>query len=425
MKEAFLAYVWKYQLFNTDNLQSLQKEAIKIISVGTENQHDGPDFFNAKIKIGTTTWAGNVEIHIQASDWYKHKHETDEAYQNIILHVVYEYDVPKTDALFQLPTLVLQQRLLPNVYQNYLRLLGKHHWIPCEKLIHKTREWTLYNWLDRLVIERLQQKIQPILTTLKNNKYSWETACYEYIAKGFGAKVNALPFQNLAKSLPIHILSKHKNQLFQLEALIFGQAGLLKASYQDDYPKRLYKEYTFLKSKFQLQPLVTHTWKFAKLRPSNFPTIRLAQFALLIHQSKNLFSKIIERPTLETYHELFEVSLSGYWKTHYVFDKLSTKERPKRMGKQAITTLIINTIVPLLFVYGKERGQTNLQQTAIELLQKLKSEKNSTIKKWQTIGIKAKTAADSQALLQLKNEYCLPKKCLTCSIGYGLINSSI
>ncbi len=422
MNEAFIAYVWKLRLFNHQNLSTVKGEKLEILAVGTENKQGGPDFFNAKIKIGNTIWAGNVELHTLASDWLKHQHQHDAAYNNVILHVVYEGDTPicRKDGT-PIPTLELRQRIPPKLYRNYLYLLSSKTWIPCEQLIAKIDPFTLKNWLDRLLIERLERKTAPILASLQSNHNNWEATFYQFLARAFGTKINALPFELLAKSLPISILSKHSNNLFQLEAFLFGQAGLLEKDFEEDYPKALKKEYYFLQKKFDLQPLKGHIWQFARLRPPNFPTIRIAQLAQLLHQSTHLFSKIINLQTVEDYQQLFAyVQVSPYWETHYIFDKKS-KKSSKKIGKNTVNTFLINTIVPILFVYSKQRASNIHQARALQLLENLPKESNSIIQKWATLDIKAASAYDSQGLLQLKNEYCDAKKCLNCALGHQLL----
>ncbi|MEZ4884759.1 MAG: DUF2851 family protein [Chitinophagales bacterium] len=423
MNEAFLSYLWKFRLYKNEHLQSTEGEPIEVLQTGEQNHQAGPDFFNAKIKIGDTIWAGNVEIHTHASDWLKHQHQRDDAYDNVILHLVYEpdMDIKRKDGT-PIPTLSLFKRIPPILYQNFLYLDSSKQWIPCQEQIAQIDGFTLSNWLDRLLIERLEQKITPILQSLQQNQNSWETTFYYFLARTFGGKVNSAPFELLAKSLPLEVLAKHKNQLFQVEALLFGQAGLLDKEFEEDYPNALRKEYHFLQKKFTLNSLQGHSWKFARMRPPNLPTIRIAQFANLIHQSSSLFSKVLSTQKLEDYYQLFEVQLSDYWLTHYVFDK-SSKKRSKSLGITTINSLLINTVVPMMFVYGKKRGENDLSDKALKLLETLPPEKNSIIEKWTTLQVKPQNAFETQALLQLKNRYCDSKRCLECAIGNKLLRS--
>lgn len=423
MSEDFLLYIWQFRLFDHQNLYAESGEKVEILSYGKRNEQSGPDFFNGKVKIGETTWAGNIEMHLKSSDWLRHQHQHDEAYENVILHVVLEADCVITDKQGNtVPTIALQDRLPHNIHKNYLRLQASKHWIPCQEVIGNVPEFTISAWLDRLLVERLQRKTQPILASLEANKHSWENTFYQVLARAFGAKFNADPFEALAKSLPLVVLGKHKDKLLQVEALLFGQAGLLNVDFKEEYPQRLKKEYGFLKQKFSLTPLHAHTWKFGGLRPPNFPTIRIAQFAALVHQSSGLFSQVLEIQTIADFQNLFAVQLSDYWDTHYVFDKASSKRR-KSLGKSTINSLLINTIAPILFIYGKERGKPKFEEKAFTLLETLPQESNTIIKKWTALGIAAKSAFESQALLQLKNEYCSQKRCLECAIGNKVMRS--
>jgi len=423
MKEDFLHHLWKFKLFNRHNLKTTEGETVEVINTGQHNTDAGPDFFNAKVKVGNTLWAGNVEIHLKSSDWKKHSHHLDGAYKNVILHVVHEYDeaVTTTDGN-RIYTLELKEKFNPKLYQNYLQLIESREWIPCEKQIKNVEKLAIDAWLERLLIERLERKTENILQSLRVNNNNWEESFYQQLAKNFGFQLNALPFEMLAKSLPLSHLGKHKNNLNQIEALLFGQAGLLEKKYKDEYPNELKKEYDFLKKKFSLKPMDGSQWKFLRLRPSNFPTIRIAQFAQLIHKSSHLFSKILETESLDKLKSFFEISTSDYWITHYVFDKSSAR-REKNLGESAMLIILINTVVPFLFAYGKQRQSEAHEERAMAFLEKLSPEKNTIISHWEELGIKAKNAARTQALLQLKNEYCSEKKCLNCTIGNKIIGS--
>lgn len=421
LKEDFLHFVWRFKRFNLDNLQTTTGQAIQIIHFGAYNENAGPDFFNAKIKIEETLWVGNVEMHLVASDWMKHQHQTDAAYNNVILHVVLEEDarVQQENGLY-VPCLTLNDRIPPKLKNNYLKLLHNEQWIPCQSQFPLVSNFTKTMWLDRLLIERLEEKTAPIAEVLKLNKGNWETTFYQYLARNFGTKVNADAFEMLARATPLLTLAKHKDNLFQLEALLFGQASLLEADFEETYPNRLKKEYTFLQKKYGLIPIPRIAWRFLRMRPANFPTIRIAQFARLIHQSNRLFSQILENKTLVEVTTLFEVQLIDYWRTHYVFDKIS-KKRQKTIGKTTIQLLIINTIVPFLFLYGRQRQVPHFETRAMDFLEQLKPEKNSIIDNWKKLGEKPKSAYQTQALLQLKKHYCQPKHCLKCGIGNAIL----
>ena len=294
--------------------------------------------------------------------------------------------------------------------------MHNEYWIPCQHLFHKASKITRNLWLDRLLVERLESKTDEINRCLELNLHNWEETFYQFLARNFGVKVNAEPFEQLAKSIPLLTLSKHKSSLFQLEALLFGQAGLLEKAFQEEYPKKLQKEYHFLKQKHNLTPIKAESWKLMRLRPANFPTIRIAQFATLIYQSVHLFSKILAAKNVKEIENMFEIKISNYWQTHYVFDKVSIK-RNKSFGKGAIHLLIINTIAPFLFLYGKAKDNDKFKEKALALLEELKPEQNHIIEEWKNLGLVPESAYQTQALLQLKNNYCNAKRCLECAIG--------
>lgn len=424
MLEEFLHYLWKFRLFDGKDLITQSGEPIEILKVGEPNTDSGPDFFNAKIKMGKTLWAGNVEIHIRASDWEVHKHQHDKAYDNVILHVVHEADKAiRRKNGEMIPTLELNGRVPKDIYQKYLIFKASKDWIPCGKQIKHVDSFTLHHWLDRLLIERLERKSAPILESLKQNNNNWEETFYQFLGRTFGLKVNSEPFELLARTVPLAVLVKHKDSLLQIEALLLGTAGLLEWEYKDEYAKQLQKEYKFLKSKFKLKPINASLWKFMRLHPPNFPTIRVAQFANLIFKSSHLFSRIIEVKYSKEISNLLSCEASEYWLTHYRFDKLSTK-RKKTLGKDSINNIIINTVAPFVFVYGKQKDEEACVERALELLEKTLPENNSIISNWQELGVRAKNAYETQALLQLKNEYCSKKRCLECSIGSKLLSPS-
>lgn len=420
MTEEFLHYIWQYRLFDK-NAQTTDGQELSLVHSGYKNTDAGPDFFQARIKIGDTLWAGNVEIHIRASDWFLHQHQHDGAYSNIILHVVYENDQPVLDVNGQpVATLELKGKFSSGLYNRYLAFLYNKTWIPCNTDVSTVESLVWQSWLERLVVERIERKSSDIRRILKLNLNDWEETFYQVLAGSFGFKVNEQPFLLLAKSLPYTVLGKHKNNLFQIEALLFGQAGLLKNDFADEYPQLLAKEYDFLKKKFSLNPIPGHLWKFLRLRPSNFPTIRISQFASLIHQSLNLFSKTLGCKTSQEVFSMFGLKASDYWETHYVFDKIAPKS-VKRFGDAAIQTIIINTVVHFLFLYGNEKGNNASKDRAIEFLTSLPPEQNNITQGFEKLGVKAQNAFESQALIELKNKYCALKKCLHCRVGLSLL----
>ena len=422
MKEEFLQFIWGHSLFNRPNLSTVDGKTLEIISPGRPNTDSGPDFFNARIKIEETIWAGNVEIHQKSSHWYQHKHDTDGAYDNVILHVVELHDRPVQIKNHELPTLEI---CFPSaILDNYEKLLKSERWIACEDEINKVDPFILRFWFSALMIERLQSKTTEILAILEKNKNNWNETFYHLLARNFGMKTNAIPFELLAKSLPLNILSKHKNDLFQIEALLFGQAGLLnEVLLGDDYFLSLRNEYSYLYKKYGLSGIESHLWKFMRLRPINFPTIRIAQLAKLIHHSSALFSRILETEDPEELRKLFDVSASEYWDIHYRFNKTSEENRKKTLGETVFDNLIINTIAPLLFVYGDQHLDQAMKDRALLLLEKTAPESNQIIRKWNELGIDSRSAFETQALLQLKNTYCTNKKCLNCQLGAKIVTS--
>jgi hypothetical protein len=421
--EDFLHYVWKFRLFERDALQTTSGDLIEIASAGLHNTDSGPDFTNARIKIGDTTWAGNVELHLSSSDWHKHNHTTDNAYNNVILHVVYRDDEPVILANGRtLPTLVLKDRIPAELYSRYHNLVyGMQTVIPCEANIGKLDDFTLKTWFTRVLIERLEKKSDAVISSLNINRGDWEETFYQFLAANFGFKTNALPFELLAKSLPQTILAKHKNSSLQIEALLFGQAGFLNGDFEDDYPIKLKAEYTFLQKKFNLTPMDSHLWKFMRMRPSNFPTIRLAQFAALVVNSNHLFSKVLDTKEVKGLRDLFnDIKVNEYWDDHYQFDKPS-KAASKNMGTASADLLLLNTVALFLFSYGRHNQLQYHIDRSLNLLETLPGEHNNIIAGFDSLGVKAKSAFDTQALLELKNYYCNYKKCLQCSVGNKIL----
>jgi hypothetical protein len=421
--EDFLHYIWKFRLFERADLQTTAGEVIEIFSAGMHNTDSGPDFHNARIKIGDTTWAGNVELHLSSSDWKKHKHSTDNAYDNVILHVVYRDDEPVTLSDGRpLPALELKDRIPDDLYSRYHNLLfGKQAIIPCEANIGKLDDFTLRTWLTRVLIERLEKKSAAVTAALALNRGDWEETFYQFLAANFGFKTNAVPFELLAKSLPQNIFAKHKNNPIQIEALVFGQAGFLTDELTDAYPVMLKKEYDFLRKKYSLTPVENHLWKFMRLRPQNFPTIRLAQFAALIVNANHLFSKILDIRDVKGLQNLFtEIKINPYWETHYRFDKPSAPVS-KNMGEASINILLLNTLALFLFSYGKHHSQQYYIDRSLKLLEALPGEQNNIIADFNSLGVKTTTAFESQAILELKNYYCNYKKCLQCSVGNKIL----
>lgn len=421
MRESILHYVWQHKLFTAQQLVTTEGEPVDVIDVGKHNTDAGPDFFNAKIRIGETLWAGNVEIHTRSTDWHRHSHHSDKAYNSVILHVVSEVDgeIFRADGA-KIPQLVL---VYPkHIAENYDRLITEQKWIACEDKIAAVPGIVIESWKNALLTERLEQKMQAITTLLTESNQHWEEAFYITLARNFGFGTNSQAFESLAKSVPLSVLGKHKDQLLQLEAVLFGQAGLLTDEATDEYAARLKQEYSFMKAKFGLQPINASQWKLLRLRPDNFPHVRIAQFASLIHLSSKLFSKIVDQPEMEYLRSMFVCEPSDYWKRHYLFSHESPV-RDKKLGTQSINVLLINTVVPFLFCYAQQKNNQTLKDKALQLLEQLPSERNAIITAWQKLGINSASAYDSQALLQLKKQYCDDKKCLRCRIGHKVLTS--
>ncbi len=416
MTERLLQYIWQFQHFNKSELATAENENLRIIHPGQYNTNQGPDFLDAKLRIGTTTWAGSIELHINSSDWKNHKHASDKNYKNVILHVVWQHDI---DLQLSFPTLILQDKVPKVLLEKYDELMNAPGFIACEKNIHRVEEIIIIAWKERLLVERLEARSRLIFEQLKENNSHWEETFWWQLAKNFGAKVNTEFFEKIARSIPIVILSKHKNQVQQLEALLFGQAGLLEDLFTESYPKMLQKEYRFLKNKYKLKP-VTGSLLFLRMRPSNFPTVRLAQLAMLIHQSVHLFSTIKSSASLNEIRSLLNITANDYWHYHYIFDE-TTAFKKKNLGSQMSDTILINAIIPVIFAYGHYHQEDQYKDKALEWLSAIHAEKNLVTRGFEALGMTNKTAYDSQALIQLKNEYCNKKKCLDCSIGNRLI----
>ena len=421
MQEDFLHYIWKFKKFDTQNLKTERGEAILLNTVGLHNFNSGPDFFNAKLTIGEQLWAGNVEIHIKSSDWYLHNHEQDPAYDGVILHVVWEHDTEifrKNNTV--IPTLVLKDHIDFSLLNNYKKLFAKQNrWIHCENDFAVTDDFILSHWLERLYFERLERKADAIESLLKDSKNDWEAVLFKMLAKNFGLKVNGDAFFSLAQSVDFSVIRKTQSSLQSLEGLLFGQANLLSDAVEDAYFIGLCKEYNFLKQKFQLKGNQVLPLQFFRLRPPNFPTIRLSQLANLYHEHQNLFSKVIELDELDDFYKLFNVSTSVFWETHFTFQKVS-KTSKKMITKGFTDLLLINTILPLKFCYAKQKGQ-GVEASIIKIASKIHSEKNSIIDAFNQLKKISKSAFQSQALIQLKNEYCVKHKCLQCAVGNTLL----
>lgn len=423
MKEDFLHYLWRFKKFEVINLKTTQNEQLTIIKTGDYLELAGPDFFNAQIKIGEQKWAGNVEIHLKSSDWYVHGHENDVAYENVILHVVWEHDTEifgKNNR--EIPVLVLKDYVSSEIVSNYNVLLAPKSWIFCEKDIGKIDDFTLKNWQERLFFDRLERKSKFIYDLLEETNQDWEAVLFSLLAKNFGLNTNGNSFLQIAKSIPFSIIRKESFEVENLEALLLGASGLLDDEKEDTYFTDLKLRYYYLLTKYQLEKRHIDAVQFFKHRPDNFPTIRLSQLANLYQKHQNLFSKIIELRSVKSVYDLLNVSASLYWKNHYQFDKESIK-KSKSLSKSFLDLIIINTIIPIQFAYSNTRGES-ITEELIAFMNEVTPEKNAIIEKFQSFGISSKNAFETQTLLELKNEYCNHKACLKCALGMQLLKNN-
>jgi hypothetical protein len=423
MKESFLHFVWELQYFYKQNLTTCQGDDIQIIFPGTFNTDAGPDFSNAKIRIANIEWFGNIEIHIKSSEWYQHSHQTDPNYHNIILHVVWTNDknILHKDGTV-IPVIELKGRVDEKLILKYASMVNSPDLIPCHKqfpfiaAIHKT------GMLDKVLTRRIEHKAKEVKALLDRNKGDWEETAYQVLAKNFGFKINADPFLMLSQSLPLKTLSKHSDHLQHLEALLFGQAGFLEQDLKEDYPILLKNEYAFLSHKYALnsQRLDEFQWKFLRIRPANFPTIRIAEFASLIYKLPNLFSSFIEFENASQIYNALDLHLSEYWNDHYYFGKKVTLKK-RKIGRSSIENVVLNTIVPILVCYAKERDNNDYIERAISFMESLPAEDNKITRLWEEHGLEIDNAFDSQAVIELYNNFCKRKNCLNCSIGINIL----
>ncbi len=419
MKEELLHYLWQTKSFDLADLETTEGETVSLIKFGTHNANAGPDFLNGQVRIGDTLWSGHIEIHTLASHWRNHRHHNDIAYNNVILHVVYENDSPILNANNQaIPTIELKNRFPFSYIDDHLKLISSLSWIPCADHLSQIDQSKVPFFLERLLVNRLEEKCKRISELCKSTKNDWEEVLYKLLLRYLGLKINSDGFQRLSEVLPYSILKKQAESIQQKESLLFGQADLLSGN--DSYFQELKKEYKHQQNKYKLTPMRGVEWLFAKLRPANFPTIRIAQIAALYHKTPSLFSEIIAAKSLTELEELFEISASTYWDTHYIPEKTSTK-RKKKIGKTTKQILIINVVAPLIFAYATAKDDEPLKEKALDLLYQLPSENNNIIRRFSQMALKAESAAQSQALIELKTNYCDRQQCLSCQIGQQII----
>ncbi len=420
MNEVFIQFLWSEKVMG-HNLQSTDGEAIEIVKPGRWNTDNGPDFLDAKVRIGDTLWNGHVEVHIKSKDWYAHGHDEDHYYDPTILHVVWE----KNEDTLNIPCLELKDIIPPSLVQKYKVLHSQNSELPCANFsvqIPKIK-WTA--WIDSLIAERMMRRLTDYLEILDSNKYDWPELLYIKTARALGQKKNGSAMESLAKAVPQKILGKHKNNLDELEALLYGAAGLLTTEAEDDYHQKLQENAKHLLHKYNIQSIAKGNWKTSGMRPANFPTIRIAQLAALSHEKEHLFSVLLEIEELKEAEKLFDIKASSYWDTRYSFGASpSEKSTEKKLGKSAIRNIFINTIIPILWAYGRNIDDPKLQQRMMHWLMQIPKEKNGILAELESLGIENKSALQSQALLQLNDEYCAQKNCLRCLRGREILKNA-
>jgi hypothetical protein len=421
MTERLLQYLWQFQYYNKQSSILDNGDTFQVIHPGRFNTNQGPDFLEARIKIEDTLWVGHVELHVKTSDWFRHAHQFDRNYDNVVLHVVWEHDLPERDT--RIPVFSMQSRVPVLLLEQYRYWMDSAGFIACGNQIRYVKPIIWSAFRDRLLTERMQRKSAMVFSFLLQTHQHWEETFWWLLARNFGAALNFEPFEAMAKTLPVTILARYKNQLPVLEALLFGQCGLLEGEFEEEYPSGLQREYLHLKNKYELQP-IRQSVHFLRTRPVNFPTIRLAQLARLLYQSSHLFAFIKETERLSEIREWLSVTASEFWDEHYTFLKSSVR-RPKKLGNQMIDTLIINTVVPVLFAYGLLHNEEQYKNRALNWLDEMEPEMNAITHSYTELGIVNKSAFDSQALLELKGHYCDAKRCLDCAMGNALLKRSV
>jgi hypothetical protein len=421
MTERLLQFIWQHQYYNAKELTTTKGEELLIIHAGMFNQHQGPDFLDGRIKLDGNVWAGNIELHINASDWHRHMHDTDPNYANVILHVVWNNDMDEEQV--QLPTLLLGdriQKLLIGQYESWMR---SDHFIPCASMIGQVQQMILDSWKDRLLLERLHRKSKSVLLMLEKNNFHWDEMLWWMLARNFGLYVNADAFAAMAQSIPYSVLMKHRNQIQQLEALMMGQAGLLRQTFKDKYALMLQKEHVFLKKKYLLKEssIAVH---FLRMRPACFPTVRLAQLAMFVHQTTGWLTTVLNCPDVKEVKKILNVTANDYWHYHFTFGE-ATVYQPKVLGATMINSIMVNTLVPVLYTYGEYKKDDRFKMKAVEWLTGIAAENNSTLNRFRQAGMAYVNAGESQALIELKSQYCDKRKCLECAIGNAVLKRSI
>ena len=422
--ERLMQYIWRHRLWRSEDMTTNDGRRVRVLDPGLLNTDSGPDFFNAKVEIDGQLWVGNVEIHVRASDWKRHRHHEDPAYDSVILHVVDHDDAPVFRQNGErIPQLVLQVSPLFN--DSYSRLVNSRLDLPCEGILRQVPSLVITEWIERLAFERLHSKVGRVRDMLELYHGSWEDVCYVTLARNLGFGINNEAFERLARRTPLRLLHKHSDSLLQVEALLFGQAGLLDPAEAtaDPYYKRLCTEYGFLATKFQLRPMEKESWKLFRIRPQNFPYRRIAMLAHFVEGSFRLMSLLLEADGEKELKELFKVELTGYWSNHYSFGKPHEKPQPA-LGTRSIEIILINTVAPLYYARGEITGNYALIDKAVNLLESLPAERNSIVSGFAAAGLSADSALTSQALIELRRSYCDARKCIYCKIGHRLLSDA-
>lgn len=420
--ESIMQYVWQHRLWVSEDMVTNDGRRIRVLDPGLLNRNQGPDFFNAKVEIDGNMWVGNIEIHVRATDWRRHGHDKDRAYDNVILHVVEKDDAPvyRTNGE-RIPQVVLQ--VAPRFNEHLNALLNSRNDLPCQPSLKEVPRITITEWIQALAFERLHSKVGRIRDLYDLTRGNWEEVCYTTLSRNLGFGVNSDAMERLARRTPLRLLHKHSDSLFQIEALLYGQAGMLTGSNPDIYSQQLTREYAFLANKFSLQPMEGEAWKLFRMRPQNFPYRRIALMAHYIHNGFNLMQSILEAPNEKSLRQLFSVELDGYWSTHYSLGKESNMAT-RALGEKSIDIILINTVAPLYYAYGEISGNYEQQDRAISLLESLRPEENSIVTTFAAAGLKSEDALTTQALIQLKREYCDARKCIYCKIGHRLLSNA-
>ncbi len=424
MNEKLISFIWQFQYFEKSHLQTDEGIPLSVLKTGILNTDAGPDFSGTHLMLNDIEWIGDVEIHVNASDWYKHQHPSNPAYESVVLHVVWnnDQDIIRKDGTI-IPTLTLKNLVRKSILEQYEILIQSKFTIPCGSQFTAVEDIEKFNMLDRVLVERMKTKAENVLALWMINKSDWEETAYQLLGQHFGFKLNDVSFLRLCQKIPRKVILQQHGNLFKIEALLYGSAGLIPPLATDEYTTQLFNEYTYLAKKYKLpSPLLESEWKFLRLRPAGFPTIRLAQFAKILSNQEKLFNVFINAQHIDELHAQFRVEQSAYWKQHFLFGKETVNPTPK-IGKDASNNLIINVVIPILFAYSKSRNLPEYQDKAIHFLSELPGENNRITRLWRELGLKIETAGDSQGAIQWYNAYCSKKQCLYCNIGAKLIKT--